>query len=104
MSDVLDGIERDIPLDKLPFARTFVGEVTDYGDQGEFFQYKEFLRGTPDKKDRGILNSYEEYEKIGITGDYSQQDDFIKRSDFKPVYLEVDAELKRIEKRLKRNL
>ena len=102
MSDVLDGIERDIPLDKLPFARIFVGEVTDYGDQGEFFQYKEFLRGTPDKKDRGILNSYEEYEKIGIrTGDYSQQDDFIKRSDFKPVYLEVDAELKRIEKRLK---
>lgn len=104
MNDVMKGIERDIPLNSIPFERIFFAEPEDYTDQYEFFGYKEFLRGTPDKPGEGIMNSYEVYEKMGEEkGDkqFTELTDFIERSNFKNEYKLADEEMKIKEKRLR---
>lgn len=104
LNDVMQGVERDIPLNSIPFSRIFLGEPEDYTDQYEFYGHKEFLRGTPDVPGEGIMNSYEKYEEIGEKkgdGEFKELIDFIERSNFKEDYKLADQELKIQEKRIR---
>jgi len=91
------GESEEIVLNDLPFVRVLTAEPVDWTDAKEFYEYKEFLRGTPDKPGSGVINSYEEYaEKHG--GEALKS--YMERTGFDNKWLAADQLLKKIDKEL----
>ncbi len=91
------GESEEIVLNDLPFVRVLTAEPVDWTDAKEFYEYKEFLRGTPDKPGSGVINSYEEYaEKHG--GEALKS--YMERTGFDERWLAADKLLKKIDKKL----
>lgn len=84
------GIERNIPLNEIPFGRIFTAEPEDYTDAIEFYRHKDFFST--------LVTSYKNYKK---DGDKEALEDFIKRKNFKKDYILLDQKRKDVEKELK---
>jgi len=97
--DVSQGINRDVTLNEIPFGRIFTAEPENYTDAIEFYRYKEFLRGTPDKPGKGLVTSYKSYID---KGDKKELEDFKSRRNFKNEYLALDKKLSKFETQLRK--
>jgi len=95
--DISQGINRDVTLNEIPFGRIFTAEPENYTDALEFYRYKEFLRGTPNQPNKGLVTSYKSYVD---QGDKEALESFIQRRDFKDEYLALDKSLAKFETKL----
>ena len=93
------GVNRQMGLNEKPFIRVVTAEPEDYTDAQDFYQYRDFLKGTPDNPEIGMVTSYKKYIE---NKDKSGLDDFVKRKNFKPVYLQLEQKLKQSEKLLRK--
>ena len=83
------GTDQDISLNEIPFVRVLTAEPQDYVDAGRYYKNKELVKK--------IAGEYSNYKKEGNKADLK---DYVDRTDFDKVYLDINDALKKSDSKL----